>query len=91
MSTAISVEHLAYSYPGVDDTPGVAVFKDLSLQIEQGTFVAILGGNGCGKSTLLRAVNLMHNLYPNIRFDGDIHTLYTRTACAFAEIVVRRY
>ena len=57
MQTAIHVDHLAYTYPGVDDTPGVAVFEDLSLQIEQGTFVAILGGNGCGKSTLAKHFN----------------------------------
>ena len=57
MQTAINVEHLAYSYPGVDDTPGVAVFKNLNLTIEQGTFVAILGSNGCGKSTLAKHFN----------------------------------
>jgi len=57
LQTAINVEHLAYTYPGVDDTPGIAVFKDLNLQIEQGTFVAILGSNGCGKSTLAKHFN----------------------------------
>ena len=57
MKTAIHVEHLAYTYPGVDNTPGVAVFKDLNLQIEEGTFVAVLGGNGCGKSTLAKHFN----------------------------------
>ena len=57
MSTAISVEHLNYAYPGVDNTPGVAVFKDLNLQVEEGTFVAVLGGNGCGKSTLAKHFN----------------------------------
>jgi len=57
LSTAIRVEHLAYSYPGVDDTPGTAVFEDLDLTIEQGSFVAILGGNGCGKSTLAKHCN----------------------------------
>ena len=57
MATAIKVEHLAYTYPGVDDTPGVAVFEDLNLTIEQGTFVAVLGGNGCGKSTLAKHFN----------------------------------
>ena len=57
MNTAISVEHLAYTYPGVDDTPGIAVFKDLNLTIEQGTFVAVLGSNGCGKSTLAKHFN----------------------------------
>ena len=57
MSTIISVEHLAYQYPGVDDTPGVAVFEDMNLQVEEGSFVAVLGGNGCGKSTLAKHFN----------------------------------
>ena len=57
MKTAINVEHLAYTYPGVENTPGIAVFEDLNLQIEQGTFVAILGSNGCGKSTLAKHFN----------------------------------
>ncbi len=57
MSEAIRVEHLNYAYPGVDDTPGVAVFTDLSLTVEEGSFVAILGTNGCGKSTLAKHFN----------------------------------
>ena len=57
MSTTISVEHLSYAYPGVEDTPGVVVFEDLDLTIELGSFVAILGSNGCGKSTLAKHFN----------------------------------
>ena len=57
MSDAIRVEHLKYEYPGVDDTPGVRVFEDLNLTVEEGTFVAILGSNGCGKSTLAKHFN----------------------------------
>ena len=57
MKEQICVEHLAYTYPGVDDTPGVAVFEDLNLRIKEGTFVAVLGGNGCGKSTLAKHFN----------------------------------
>ena len=57
MSEAIRVEHLNYAYPGVDNTPGVAVFTDLNLTIEHGSFVAILGSNGCGKSTLAKHFN----------------------------------
>ena len=54
---ALTVEHLAFSYPGTEDTPAYRVFKDLSLTVEEGSFVAVLGGNGCGKSTLAKHFN----------------------------------
>ena len=57
MSHIIKVEHLAYTYPGMDDMPGVAVFEDMNLSVEEGTFVAVLGTNGCGKSTLAKHFN----------------------------------
>lgn len=57
MSTIISAENLAFSYPGLDDTPSVPVFEDLNLTVEEGSFVAILGTNGCGKSTLAKHFN----------------------------------
>ena len=57
MSEIISVEHLAYSYPGPEGSDGVRVFEDLNLTVEKGSFVAILGSNGCGKSTLAKHFN----------------------------------
>ena len=57
MSEIISVEHLAYTYPGVEDIPGIPVFEDMNLKIQEGSFVAILGTNGCGKSTLAKHFN----------------------------------
>ncbi len=57
MSEIIQVEHLAYTYPGLDDGPGVVVFEDMNLTVEEGSFVAILGTNGCGKSTLAKHFN----------------------------------
>ena len=57
MKDIIKVEHLAYTYPGVENTPGVAVFEDMNLTVEEGTFVVILGTNGCGKSTLAKHFN----------------------------------
>ena len=54
---AITAEKLAYTYPGVDDAPGVAVFEEFDLSIEEGSFVAVLGSNGCGKSTLAKHFN----------------------------------
>ena len=57
MEEIISVEHLAFAYPGMEGQASVPVFEDLSLTIERGGFVAILGTNGCGKSTLAKHFN----------------------------------
>ncbi len=54
---AITVEELTYEYPGSEETPTVQVFEGLNLQIEEGSFVAVLGRNGCGKSTLAKHFN----------------------------------
>ncbi len=57
MGDIITAEHLAYTYPSLDETPGVRVFEDLNLTVEEGSFVAVLGCNGCGKSTLAKHFN----------------------------------
>ncbi len=56
----------------VSYTKQTMAVKYVSATIERNAITAIMGPSGCGKSTLLRAVNLMHNLYPNIRVDGEI-------------------
>lgn len=56
----------------VSYTKQTMAVKYVSAAIERNTITAIMGPSGCGKSTLLRAVNLMHNLYANIRVDGEI-------------------
>lgn len=35
---------------------GVAVLKDISIQVEEGAIVSILGPSGCGKTTLLNLI-----------------------------------
>ncbi len=57
MSQAIVVEDLAYHYPALDADSAPSVFEDLNLQVEQGSFVALLGSNGSGKSTLAKHFN----------------------------------
>lgn len=56
----------------VSYTKQTMAVKYVSTAIEKNSITAIMGPSGCGKSTLLRAVNLMHNLYQNIRVDGEI-------------------
>lgn len=46
--------------------------KDVSARLQENTVTAIMGPSGCGKSTLLRAINRMHELYPNIITEGEI-------------------
>ena len=83
--SAIKVETLSYSYPGMEPGQSVKVFENLDLQIEQGSFVAILGSNGSGKSTLAKHFNAI--LLPN---GGKCHVYGMDTADEELLIAVRR-
>jgi iron complex transport system ATP-binding protein len=49
------------------------VLHDLSLQIERGEHLAILGPNGCGKSTLLKTITC--ELYPLVRQETKVRIM----------------
>lgn len=57
MSDIIQVNNLSYTYEDPDGKPMPPVFEDLNVNIERGSFVAVLGHNGCGKSTLAKHFN----------------------------------
>ena len=54
----IRTENLSYRYDG-EDQNGSPVLKNLSLTINEGEFVAVLGHNGSGKSTLAKLLNMI--------------------------------
>jgi len=52
---------------------GVLALKDVSLDIHQGEFVAVIGRSGAGKSTLIRAINKMHDITEGTLVVNDIN------------------
>jgi len=46
--------------------------KHVSAGLRKNRVTAIMGPSGCGKSTLLRALNRMHDLYPNVETTGKV-------------------
>ncbi len=63
----LSIRDLSVTY----NNENVAV-KGVSADVKRKAITAIMGPSGCGKSTLLRAINRMHELYPNISTKGNI-------------------
>ncbi len=65
----LSVEHVSHRYQSArDDRP---VLQDVSLEIEPGQTVAVVGESGCGKTTLGRAiVGLVQPEAGTVSFEG---------------------
>jgi branched-chain amino acid transport system ATP-binding protein len=64
--TLLSVENINVAYGDVQ------IINDLSLTVNEGEVVSIIGGNGAGKSTLLKAISgLVPPSSGTIRFRGE--------------------
>ena len=62
----LAIDGLSTGYGDASD-----VLHDVSLHVEAGEFVTLIGANGAGKSTALRAImGLLRPRLGSIRFDG---------------------
>jgi branched-chain amino acid transport system ATP-binding protein len=70
----LEVKDLSVSYGDV------RALEDVSLEVEEGSIVALVGSNGAGKSTLLKAIaGLLHPWQGHVLFMGeDIGRLSTK-------------
>jgi len=57
MENIIKTENLSFSYSSMEGSVPVVVLNDLNIEIEKGTFVAVIGHNGSGKTTLAKHFN----------------------------------
>ena len=53
----LETKNLTFYYPAEEGREATAALKDVTLQIEKGSFVVVLGHNGSGKSTLAKHMN----------------------------------
>ncbi len=75
----ISLKDVYFSY-SEEDQPKKYAVNGVSLEIQRGEFVAIIGHNGCGKSTIAKHLNAM--LLPDsgkVYVDGDDTTDESKT------------
>lgn len=54
MSSLLELKHVSYAYHSMDGE--ILALSDISFQVEDGEFIAVVGPSGCGKSTLLSLI-----------------------------------
>lgn len=57
MENMIKIENLVFEYTQGEEEAPVRAINEISLEIEKGSFTAVIGKNGSGKSTLAKNLN----------------------------------
>ncbi len=68
----------------------ILVLKGMSLQLEEGRIVAVLGNNGAGKTTTLKAISGLLKSEDGAVTDGQIHFRGERIDRKYPEEIVRK-
>ena len=50
------IDHLSKYFPNHSGEGDVCIFRDITVKINKGEFVTVIGHSGCGKSTLLNII-----------------------------------
>ena len=67
----LTIKDLSYRFSGTEGSN--PIFEHLSLQVEKGEFVSLIGASGSGKSTLFRLIaGLLEPNQGEIRIAGDL-------------------
>ena len=59
MKSIINVKNIIFDYKSNDNRPTMRAIDDVSLDVQAGDFIAVLGHNGSGKSTFAKQLNAM--------------------------------
>ena len=59
MDKIIRIENLVFEYKRDENNEEIKAVNDVSIQVERGSFTAIIGKNGSGKSTLAKNINAL--------------------------------
>ena len=66
MSKILEIKNLSVSYGGIE------AIKDISLDVEQGSIVTLIGSNGAGKSSTLRTIaGIVRAKSGEVLFEGE--------------------
>ncbi len=67
----LELVHVGKTYSAAGETEGVCVLKDITLKVEEGRSVVIVGPSGSGKSTLLNIIGALDRpTTGQVLFDG---------------------